>query len=106
MKDDMIDTEFTLPVKEFLNESGYSHIIALGIEPREMNDAQEPETDKENYWLEPIKPDDPRLGYKEADHIVYEIDDPEVAEMSAGKDEIQYMIKVPAEDYNDYLKKR
>lgn len=106
MKDNIIDTEFTLPVKEFLIGKGYSHIIALGIEPREMNDAQEPETNMENYWLEPIQPEDPRIGYQDAEQRMYEINDPEIDEMAAGKDEIQYMIKVVADEYNDYLKNR
>jgi hypothetical protein len=106
MKDNIIDTEFTLPVKDFLTGKGYSHIIALGIEPGELNDAQEPETTKENYWLEAIQPDDARLGYQEAEHIMYEMNDAEVGAMAAGKDEIQYMIKVPADEYNDYLKYR
>ena len=106
MKDNIIDAEFTAPVKAFLTGKGYSHIIALGIEPREMNDAQEPETTKENYWLEAIKPDDPRLGYQDAEQVMYEINDQEIEEMATGKDEIQYIIKVQADEYNDYLKNR
>ena len=34
------------------------------------------------------------------------MNDTEVAEMVAGEDDINYMVKVPLVDYNDYLAKR
>lgn len=105
MKDDTIEAEFTADLREFLDRRGYSHIISLGIEPKEINDANEPETGKENYWLEPIKKDDERLT-SGPDHIIQEINDAEIVEMVSGPSEIQFMIKVPLVDYNDYLAKR
>lgn len=106
MKDDTIAAELTADLKKFLERRGYSHIISLGIEPKEINDANEPETAKENFWLEPIKPGDERLKGGELDTVIQEISDPTVVEMVSGASNIQYMIRVPLVDYNDYLAKR
>lgn len=106
MKDDTIEAELTADLKSFLERRGYSHIVSLGIEPKELNDANEPETAKENYWLEPIKKDDERLKGGELDNIIQEITDDNITEMVAGAEDIQYMIKVPLVDYNDYLARR
>ena len=38
--------------------------------------------------------------------IIQEITDTEILEMVAGVDDIQFMVKVPLVDYNDYLAKR
>lgn len=105
MKDATIDAELTSDLRDFLQRRGYSHIILLGIDPNEINDASEPETGGENYWLELIKPDDERLK-GDNDHIIQGINDGEILKMVAGVDEIQFMIKVPLVDYNDYLAKR
>jgi len=53
-----------------LEKPGYTQIISLGIKPKEMNDANEPETGKENYWPEPIKPGDERMKGGELDNII------------------------------------
>lgn len=106
MKDETIESEFTSDLRDFLERRGYSHIVSLGIEPKEQNDANEPETGRENYWLLPIKPDDEILKTEKPKHIVQEINDSEILEMVRGADEIQFMIRVPLVDYNDYLAKR
>lgn len=106
MKDDTIEAEFTADLRDFLERRGYSHIIFLGIEPKERNDADEPETGRENYWLEPVKEDDERLKTEKPGRKVQVIHDAEIIEMVNGADEIQFMIKVPLIDYNDYLAKR
>lgn len=106
MKDNYIDAELTAALHAFLQKRGYTHIIALGIEPKEMNDAAEPETPKENYWLEPLKAQDQRLNQQEPDHRLMAITAPDMIEMLNGADDIQYMIRVPLVDYNDYLAKR
>lgn len=105
MKDDTIAAELTADLRDFLEKRGYSHIIALGIEPKEVNDASEPETEKENYWLEPIKADDERLKTR-GTGVIQMINDDAIEEMVNGVNNIQYMIKVPLIDYNDYLAKR
>ena len=105
MKDATIDAEFTSDLKDFLQRRGYSHIISLDIDPQEVNDASEPETGGENYWLELIKPDDERLQHNN-DHIIQDMNDTEISEMVAGEDDINFMVKVPLVDYNDYLAKR
>lgn len=106
MKDDTIAAELTADLRAFLEKRGYSHILSLGIEPKEINDANEPETTKENYWLEPLKADDERLNAAEPVNTIHTISDAAVAEMVNGADETQYMIRVPLVDYNDYLAKR
>ena len=105
MKDVTIDTEFTSALRDFLQRRGFSHIFLLGIDPKEINDASEPETPGENYWLEPVKAGDERLQAVN-EHNMLEITDGEIAAIVAGRDDIQYMIKVPLTDYNDYLSKR
>lgn len=106
MKDDTLEAELTADLRTFLEKRGYTHIISLGIEPKEINDANEPETEKENYWLEPIKPEDERLKGGELDKVIQEINDATVLEMVSGATDIQYLIRVPLVDYNDYLAKR
>ena len=66
----------------------YSHIISLGIEPKEINDANELETARENYWLEPVKQGDERLKAGELDTVIPEINDAAVVEMVNGADDI------------------
>ncbi len=105
MKDATIDAELTSDLRDFLQRRCYSHVILLGIDPNEINDASEPETGGENYWLELIKPDDERLK-GDNDNIIQKINNSEISEMVAGVDEIQFMVKVPLVDYNDYLAKR
>jgi hypothetical protein len=105
MKDDTIDAELTSDLRDFLQRRGFSHIVSLGIDPKEINDASEPETTGENYWLEPIKSGDERLQHIN-EHSILEITDTEIEDMVAGRDDIQYMMKVPMVDYNDYLSKR
>ncbi len=106
MKDNAIDVEFRPSVRDFLEKQGYTHILSLGIQPNEMNDAAEPETGKENYWLEPIKEDDPRLKYEEVEQTIQAINDTEVFDMATGQDEIRFMIRIPVVDYDIYLKDR
>ncbi|MDN3656156.1 hypothetical protein QWZ08_10995 [Ferruginibacter paludis] len=105
MRDVTIDAELTSDLRDFLQRRGFSHIITLGIDPKEINDASEPETAGENYWLEPIKKGDERLQHMN-EHNILEITDTEIEGMVAGRDDIQYMMKVPMVDYNDYLSKR
>jgi hypothetical protein len=106
MKDDTIKAELTADLRDFLERRGYSHIISLGIEPKEINDANEPETGKENYWLQPLKAGDEGLKAGEPGNNIHQINDAAVSEMVSGTDDVQYMIKVPLVDYNDYLAKR
>ncbi len=106
MKDDTIEVELTADLRNFLERRGYSHLISLGIEPKEQNDANEPETGKENYWLLPIKKDDERLKEAAPNTIIQEINDSKILEIVSSEKEIQYMVKVPLVDYNDYLAKR
>jgi hypothetical protein len=105
MKDVTIDAEFTTALRDFLERRGYTHIMSLGIDPKEINDASEPETPGENYWLEPIKSGDVSSGSMNDDKLL-SINDTEIFRMVAGQDGIQYMMKVPLVDYNDYLAKR
>src|SRR5881394_3268072 len=103
MKDETVAAEFTADLRNFLEQRGYSHIHSLGIEPKEVNDANEPETGKENYWLEPIKEDIERTK-RDTEKIIQKINDAGVLEMAEGENVIQFMIKVPQADYEDYLK--
>lgn len=105
MKDETIAVEFTADVRDFLEKRGYTYIHSLGIQPEEVNDAEEPETEKENYWLEPLKPGDERLK-GEPEPAIDKINSSSVLDMAAGQDMIQFMIKVPLIDHNDYLAKR
>jgi hypothetical protein len=105
MKDLTIDAEFTADLRDFLQKRGFSHIFLSGIDPKEINDASEPETAGENYWLLPVKPGDERL-VKVNELNMPAITDGKIAAMVAGRDNVQYMIKVPLADYNDYLAKR
>lgn len=106
MKDETIAAEFTADLRDFLERRGYTEIVSLGIEPKEVNDASEPETGKENYWLEPVKPDDPRVSRQEDNTVVHAISAAEIMNMVGGEYDVQYMVKVPLIDYNDYLAKR
>ena len=106
MKDQEIEVEFTSDLRDFLERRGYSHIISIGIEPKELNDANEPETGRENYWLEPVKSDDERLKGETPNHITQAITDAEILDMVISDAEIQFMVKIPVVDYNDYLRKR
>jgi hypothetical protein len=106
MKDGTVDAELTADLRNFLERRGYSHIVSLGIEPKEQNDANEPETGKENYWLLPIKEGDERMKAENPRNLITAINDTEISEMAGNKNEIQFMIKVPIVDYNDYLAKR
>lgn len=106
MKDKCIDVPFTKPVHKFLMSRGFTHLLSLGINPKESDDAGESETGKENYWLEPLKADDPRLSYQETEQLIQGIKESDVYDMSDGQDEIGFMITVPVEDYELYLKDR
>lgn len=105
MRDETITAEFTADLRDFLQRRGYTYILSLGIDPKEVNDASEPETEKENYWLAPVKNDDKRLEAHPGKSTL-QIDDPQIITMAAGEENIQYMVKVPLVDYNDYLAKR
>jgi hypothetical protein len=105
MRDETITTEFTADLRDFLQRRGYTHILSLGIDPKEVDDASEPETEKENYWLKPVKNDDTRLENPPGKSRL-QINDPEVKAMVAGEENVQFMVKVPLVDYNDYLAKR
>lgn len=106
MKDETIAAEFTADLRDFLEKRGYTQIVSLGIEPKEVNDASEPETGKENYWLEPVKPDHPAPGEQENKPMLHAINDAVIINMVHGEHDVQYMVKVPLVDYNDYLAKR
>lgn len=105
MKDETIATEFTSDLRAFLERRGYTHLLSLGIDPKEVNDASEPETDKENYWLRPIKKEEEESNNTTGLNSS-PIQSAEVLAMVAGEDNVQYMVKVPLVDYNDYLAKR
>jgi len=106
MKDRCIDVQFTKQLHEFLIQRGFTHILSLGIRPTEVAEAGEPETGKENYWLEPIREDDPRLAYQETEQLIQTIKENDVYDMATGQDEIRFMITVPIADYEEYLKDR
>lgn len=101
-----IDAAFTEAVRYFLERKGFSHIFSIGMYPNEMKYEDEAERGKENYWLEPVRPDDPRLAYAEAGHILNKINDADVLEMITSNDKMNYMIQIPREIYKNYVKKR
>lgn len=103
MKDKSIDVQFTKPLHDYLIKRGYTHFLSLGINPKELVEAGEPETGKEKYWLEPLRADDPRLSYQETEQLIQEIKASDVYEMAEGQDEINFIISVPVQEYEIYL---
>jgi hypothetical protein len=59
---------------------------------------------EDNYWLEPLKPDDPRLKFEEADHIINFIEESDVIDMAHGDEFIRFLILIPKEVWNAYVK--
>lgn len=106
MKDETIDAEFTIALRDFLQRRGYIFIHSLGLKPNEVNDAAEPETGKENYWLQPLKSGNELLNNDTPEDTVHPIAGQKVSDMANATGEIQFMIRVPLIDYNDYLAKR
>lgn len=106
MKDNCIDVQFTKPLHEFLISRGFTHLLSLGTNPKELDDAGEPETGKENYWLEPLREDDPRLKYQETEQLIQPIKESDVYDMADGQDGARFMITVPIEHYELYLRDR
>ena len=98
----MKQIEFTEDVKQFLIWLGYSHILSIGAEDTE-NGA---DGGTDNYWLEPIKPTDPRLTYEEADHILQSIYSNDVMDMAMGVNFICFMMKIPESEYEIYKMKK
>lgn len=84
----------------FLQQRGYSHILSIGATETEFG----PEGGRDEYKLLPLKLDDPRLVYEETDYIISPIMSQEVNEMAEGVDFICFMIDVPVEDYEYYIK--
>ena len=103
MTDDYVAVELTGPLHKFLTDRGYTHIISLGID--DASD-EAPESGKHCCWLEPLMPGDDRINDNDDDYIVEEINSSGVLDMVAGENAIQFMIKVPQLDMEDYLKKR
>lgn len=104
MNDENMDAVFNRPLRDFLESRGYSHIISVGVDITDQLDTAQKETDI--FWLEPIKPDDPRLNYEEAEHLIQAINDSDVFDMAGGVDAISFMVKIPVVEYNDYVKPR
>ena len=103
MKDEIMDVEFTNYVKDFLFQLGYTHILSLGVDDTESASFTK---DKNICWLTPLLPGDSRIDDHDPDYIIAEIQSDEVIEMATGKDNTLFMIRVPVEDMNTFLKDR
>ncbi len=97
------ETEFSRELHLYLMEQGYTHILCLGVSA-----ADETEDDDyyDDYRLRPLKQDDPRLQFEEADYIIEPIGSNEVYEMSGGDEFIRFIIELPVDVLEQYLKSR
>ena len=101
MQDEIIDVEFTAPLNSFLAAKGYTHIYSIGVDDTECSTEND---EKAVYWLEPLKPGDGRIADNDPDYYVADINNDEVIDMANGEDNTVFMIKVPAEDLELFLK--
>lgn len=80
--------EFTHEVRNELMERGYTHI--LHTPPKTLHG-------DENYvhFIEPVKFEDPRHDYEEAELFIQDIADFEVSDMASGIIGVIFRIKMP-----------
>jgi hypothetical protein len=102
MQDETIDTEFTHDLHTHLIKKGYTHLIAVGKDSHEENIAE----GKDSFWLIPLKEGDERFQQNDTHYEIKEIMDATVLEMVHGNEDIVFMLKMPAEEMNIFLKDR
>lgn len=103
MKDETIDVEFTKSLHDFLSANGYTHMFYKGVDSSE---SAADTHDKFVYWLEPLKSCDTRIAEDAPDFMVAEIQSDDIIKMANSQGDSVYMIKIPIEDMNTYLKDR
>lgn len=103
MKDEIIDVAFTKSLNDFLTKTGYTHIFSLGVDDADVSPDSD---DKVVYWLQPLKPGDSRIANDDTSFMVSEIKSDDIIDMATGQDNTIFMIRVPVEDMDTYLKDR
>ncbi|HLP37752.1 hypothetical protein [Lacibacter sp.] len=99
MSKQIVTAELSEELVLFLTQEGYSHIFSIG----EFSANNVPGQNTDDYLLLPLKPDDVRLKFEEADQLINPIESDEVKEMAVGVDAIRFLIEVPADLYHKYL---
>lgn len=95
MRTSVIQAELSNGLLDFLKQRGYTHILSVGVAGTEYG----PDGGEDDFYLLPLKPDDPRLQYEEADLIIAAIDSLDVREMAKGVDLIRFIITIPEKEY-------
>lgn len=92
--------ELTKELLQFLQSRGYTHILSLGVTGVELG----ADGGSSEYLLVPVKENDPRLKYEETDHIISAIDSDDAKDMAAGVEFITFMIDIPVNDFEAFVK--
>jgi hypothetical protein len=95
MKHNVVRTEFTSDIHQFLIAQGYSHILSQGTDP------DEPDELLADYILLPIRPGDSRIDNPV--RVIQEISDTDVLEMVAGDEFIHFVVEVPVKEFQVFL---
>lgn len=92
------EIEFTRELHEFLVSRGFTHILSNGVRMDEKSEQLD------EFWLEPLKPTDERIAYEETDQLIELINSAEVMDMVNGDPFIRFMMELPVEEYNLYIR--
>jgi hypothetical protein len=95
MKHNVVKTEFTRDIHQFLIAQGYSHIFSQGVDPADSNE------ESPDYILIPIRPGDSRIETPTG--IIEVITDTDVLEMIAGDEFIHFVVEVPVKEFQVFL---
>lgn len=97
MSAEIMNAEFTNNLHRFLMEEGYTYILSLGAVNNTIED------NRDDYRLQALKSDDPRLSFEEADYIIERIESSDVLDMVHGDPFIRFLVELPIVDYEKYL---
>jgi hypothetical protein len=92
---------FTKELHKFLIQEGFTHVYNMGVRDNAfIADGEENET----YIVVPLKPDDGRLLFQEADMHIEVISHHETIDMAAGDEFITFVAELPLVVIEKYLK--
>ncbi len=99
MSSETLKAELSEELLLFLQQEGYSHILSLGDAETENG----PDGGTDDYFLLPLKQDDMRLHFEEAEYLINPIMSQDVLIMAQGVDALRFLIEIPVHLYNRYL---
>ena len=95
-----VKVPFNKDLQHFLAKEGYTHILTR-TDDIPVNNIEDNEV-----ILEPLKANDPRLKFEEATHIINEIWDDEVSEMTYLDAVLEFYVMISKEEDLKYFKSK